>query len=264
MKDSFWKTFRGYFIGEFSDREAGEQGEGEAAEERILSSAVPYSVRNEPMLADPRLPNRRPLPLLRIPFLPARFDTSEEVEDDRGHKYQQRMLTYGLLSLFLFGVIFVFMEDPGGYVRQLTGKRTTLSWQGLGVYSSIVALVFFLVVLLLRYLALLNTAYLNTAKYTISEKSDIGFPPVSIIVPAYNEGKLLHSTVRSLLKIKYPQYEIVIVDDGSRDDTRAVAETLVGDYGNVHVKLVEKTNGGKATALNAGIQVKQLNTIRQY
>ena len=181
---------------------------------------------------------------MRRAFLPeARFD-QEELED-KGKKYRRRMLTYGLLSLFLFVVIYIFMEDPGGVLRTWTGKRTTLTWEGLGVYSSIVALVFFLVVLLLRYLALLNIAYLNTAKYTMSEKSAHGYPPVSIIVPAYNEGKLLTNTVRSLLKLNYPKFEIVVVDDGSKDDTRVVAHSLVGDYGHATVKLVEKTNGGK-------------------
>lgn len=257
MKDNFWIRLRNFFVEDTDEQSASSQTD----QGGYGSPNVPYSVKNEPVLAGTGFPRRRRLPMRRIPFLPMRFDKNEEEEEDRGRKYRRRMLTYGLLSLFLFGVVFVFMEDPGGYVRQMTGKRTTLTWQGLGVYSSIVALVFFLVVLLLRYIALLNVAYLNTAKYTISEKSAVGYPPVSIIVPAYNEGKLLKSTIRSLLKIDYPQYEIVIVDDGSKDDTRAIAQTLVGKYGRASVKLVEKPNGGKATALNAGIQVSQYNFV---
>lgn len=171
------------------------------------------------------------------------------------------MTTYGLLSLFLFGVIYLFMEDPGSILSQLTGKRTALTWQGLGVYSSIVALVFFLIILLLRYLALLNIAYLNTAKYTVSEKKAHGYPPVSIIVPAYNEGKLLETTVQSLLNLNYPLFEIIIVDDGSRDATRRIAHGLVGEYGHARVRLVEKPNGGKASALNAGIQMAEYDFV---
>jgi poly-beta-1,6 N-acetyl-D-glucosamine synthase len=100
-------------------------------------------------------------------------------------------------------------------------------------------------------------SYLNVARYTSSEdeESEIGTPPVSIIVPVYNESVLLRDTIQSLLQQDYPRYEIVIVDDGSTDDTRAIAHELVGDYGHVTVKLVEKPNGGKSTALNAGIQV---------
>ena len=132
------------------------------------------------------------------------------------------------------------------------------------VYSSIVALVLFLVILLFRYLSLMNLAYWNTAKHTVRTGHDTSFlPPISIIVPAYNEGKLLESTVQSLIGMDYPKYEIILVDDGSTDDTRAVANSLVGVYrgGQVEVRLVEKTNGGKSTALNAGVQVSNYDFL---
>ena len=44
-------------------------------------------------------------------------------------------------------------------------------------------------------------------------------PKISIIVPAYNEEKTITSTIQSLQKIDYPNYEIIIVDDGSTDQT---------------------------------------------
>jgi len=172
----------------------------------------------------------------------------------------RRILVYGAASLILFGIIYMFMEDPFGWILRWTDKPVSLSWSGLIVYSSIVALVLFLVILLFRYLSLMNMAYLNTTKHTIEEGHDVTFlPPISIIVPAYNEGKLLHSTVASLLEMDYPSFEILLVDDGSTDDTRATARELVGLYrkGRVEVRLVEKSNGGKATALNAGIQVSR-------
>ncbi|MEM8484165.1 MAG: glycosyltransferase family 2 protein [Bacteroidota bacterium] len=257
MKASFRNIFS-FLSGGNEDAKASEGEEVREDENkqdaRVPAFSAPYSQRTAVIPPDDWFPRRRQMPLVRKAFMPDDHSDADEVED-KGKKYRRRMLTYGLLSVFLFAVIYVFMEDPGGILRNWTGKRTTLTWEGLGVYSSIVALVFFLVVLLLRYLALLNIAYLNTAKYTISEKSAQGYPPVSIIVPAYNEGKLLTNTVRSLLKLNYPSFEIVVVDDGSKDDTRAVAHSLVGDYGHATVKLVEKTNGGKSTALNAGIQV---------
>ncbi|MBE2185789.1 MAG: glycosyltransferase [Rhodothermales bacterium] len=115
-------------------------------------------------------------------------------------------------------------------------------------------------VLLMRYFGLLVLSYLNTAKYTAETQEEAVFQPrISIIVPAYNEGKLIRNTIQSLLQQDYPEYEIIVVDDGSTDETRAVAREMVGSYpkpgGRVEVKLVEKTNGGKSTALNAGIQV---------
>lgn len=122
----------------------------------VSSMSVPYSQRTSIVPPDEMLPARRNLPLVRKAFLPV-VRPSDDVVEDKGKKYRRRMLTYGLVSLFLFAVIYGFMEDPGGLMRSWTGKRTTLTWEGLGVYSSIVALVFFLVVLLLRYLALLST-----------------------------------------------------------------------------------------------------------
>lgn len=178
---------------------------------------------------------------------------------------RRRIFIYGLLSLILFGIIYVFIKDPGDVIASMfNGWKTTLRWNGLIVYSSIVALVLFLSILLFRYLSLINMAYLNTTRRTVETGHDHTYlPPVSIIVPAYNEAKLLAGTVASLLEMDYPAFEIIVVDDGSTDETRAVAMSLVGKYrkGEVEVRLVEKSNGGKATALNAGIQVSRYDYV---
>lgn len=57
-------------------------------------------------------------------------------------------------------------------------------------------------------------------------------PPVSIVLPAYNEERSVVSSVRSLLKTSYPEYEIVVVNDGSSDRTR---EALIEAFGLVPV-----------------------------
>lgn len=195
----------------------------------------------------------------RIPFAPV------PRKDDHGSTktsgtYIRRIIVFGLLSAALFGIIWWFLNDPTGDLTRWFGRAPTLSASGLLVYSSIVALILFLMVLLMRYFGLLVLSYLNTAKYTAETQEEAVFQPrISIIVPAYNEGKLIRNTIQSLLQQDYPEYEIIVVDDGSTDETRAVAREMVGSYpkpgGRVEVKLVEKTNGGKSTALNAGIQV---------
>ena len=104
--------------------------------------------------------------------------------------------------------------------------------------------------------------------------------PISIIVPAYNEEITVTDTVKSLLMLDYNVYEIVVVDDGSTDDTskvmietfnmapvrmpiqiripcqreESVYETKIN---NVHVTLIRKKNGGKADALNMGINASR-------
>lgn len=103
--------------------------------------------------------------------------------------------------------------------------------------------------------------------------------PVSVLVPAYNEGAGIVAAVRAMMALRYPEHEVVVVDDGSSDDTFA---RLVEAFGlvevprvvpqdvptrttpdSVHVPsdgrtplvVVRKPNGGKTDALNVGINV---------
>lgn len=107
------------------------------------------------------------------------------------------------------------------------------------------------------------------------------YVPVSIIVPAYNEEVTICETIRSLLNLHYKIYEIIVVNDGSKDDTgELVAETfhlkqvnrpirkqipcedIVSIWegkgnGNIPITLVNKENGGKADSINMGINASQ-------
>lgn len=77
-------------------------------------------------------------------------------------------------------------------------------------------------------------------------------PLVSIIVPAYNEEVNAVSSLNNLLKQDYPNFNIIFVDDGSKDETyKRVCDALSQ---NDKVKIHTKPNGGKASALNYGIQ----------
>lgn len=106
------------------------------------------------------------------------------------------------------------------------------------------------------------------------------YVPVTIIVPAYNEELTVADTVRSLLALDYTTYEIIVVDDGSRDNT---SQALIDAFHmqpirrpirrqvpcqreefiytsleqKVPLTLVRKKNGGKADALNMGINLSQ-------
>ncbi len=76
-------------------------------------------------------------------------------------------------------------------------------------------------------------------------------PPVSVIIPAYNEEAGIAATVESLAASAYPDLEVVVVDDGSTDGTVRIVEALQTRIG--HLVLVQQANSGKARALNAGI-----------
>ena len=75
------------------------------------------------------------------------------------------------------------------------------------------------------------------------------FPLISILIPAYNEEKVIEKTIESALEIDYPKKEIIIIDDGSTDKTLLIARRFRRD----NVKVLHKENSGKATALNYGI-----------
>ena len=74
-------------------------------------------------------------------------------------------------------------------------------------------------------------------------------PLVSIIIPAYNEEKVIANTIESALEINYPNKDIIVVDDGSKDNTLQIAKR----YQDKGVKVLHKTNGGKASALNLAL-----------
>lgn len=110
-------------------------------------------------------------------------------------------------------------------------------------------------------------------------------PGISIVAPAYNEEGSIVENVRSLLSVHYPEYEIIIVNDGSKDDTlqklidaydlhevkfaineqidtqkvRGVYKSSNKAYASVRV--VDKENGGKADALNVGLNISTMPLI---
>lgn len=75
-------------------------------------------------------------------------------------------------------------------------------------------------------------------------------PLVSIVIPVYNGANYLGEAIESALAQTYPHTEIVVVNDGSRDDGQT--RTIARSYGN-RIRYFEKPNGGVATALNFGI-----------
>ncbi len=79
---------------------------------------------------------------------------------------------------------------------------------------------------------------------------------ISVVIPTYNRGHLVHKAIDSVLAQTYRDFEIVVVDDGSKDDTRQ----RVGRYGDA-VRYVRRENGGLSRARNTGIEAARHDWI---
>ncbi len=102
-------------------------------------------------------------------------------------------------------------------------------------------------------------------------------PPISILAPAYNESATVRESVRAMLLLRYPEFEVVVINDGSKDDTlrllieefhlyksarfsenRVASGPVRAIYESVDpipLVVIDKPNSGKAASLNAGINV---------
>lgn len=174
-------------------------------------------------------------------------DNREDVAEERNFEEEKirMMIISGVLTVIMLAVII------------FTLPFTVLSFDGLVVYATVLALILFLFSLLFRYASILILAYLYITKYTVEEYGDY-FPFISIMMPAYNEGVTLRDSVESLVNLDYPNYEVIIINDGSKDNTAEIGESMVGyqqgKYNKIKVSMITKPNGGKAKALNAGIR----------
>ena len=155
--------------------------------------------------------------------------------------------------------------------------NTTLLWV-------VVALALYTAAINTSYLILVTAAFLDLGRY----RSRIDFANydewfrdpnvqgVSVLIPAHNESASILTTLAAMAGLHYPDFEVIVIDDGSRDDTCAkivadlqmsavpllathqlptkatVTGTWVATRGNVTFTLVTTTGGGKADALNVG------------
>lgn len=83
----------------------------------------------------------------------------------------------------------------------------------------------------------------------MTRNASVGEPKVSVVIPAYNAGWCVARAIASVLEQGIDEIEVIVVDDGSTDDTAAV----VAGFGPP-VRLVQKSNGGMSSARNAGIR----------
>ena len=104
-------------------------------------------------------------------------------------------------------------------------------------------------------------------------------PPISVLVPAYNEETTIVATVHSILQLSYAEFEVIVINDGSKDQTLEVLKEAFGllpfpqayriqlqtqevraiyrSTRHPRLRVIDKVNGGKADSLNAGINASR-------
>ncbi len=85
------------------------------------------------------------------------------------------------------------------------------------------------------------------------------FPLVSIVIPAYNEEKNIAKTLKSLVNLNYPKnkLEIIVVNDGSKDNTKDLVEEFIAENKDFNINIINKENNGKGAALNDSLAISK-------
>ena len=84
---------------------------------------------------------------------------------------------------------------------------------------------------------------------------------ISIVIPLYNKQNSIAATLQSVFAQTYTNYEVIVVDDGSTDESFAVAKQVIGERLEVRGKVIQKANGGVCSARNRGIQEAKYDYI---
>jgi cellulose synthase/poly-beta-1,6-N-acetylglucosamine synthase-like glycosyltransferase len=142
------------------------------------------------------------------------------------------------------------------------------------VYVASINLIYFLL-MVIGYFTLRRAPYrLGDAERDALLRSPL-MPPVAVLAPAYNESATCRESVRAMLGLRYSNHEVIVINDGSKDDTLQVlidefrlyrsGRTPAGDLPSAAIRgvyesrdpirllVIDKENGGKADSLNAGI-----------
>jgi cellulose synthase/poly-beta-1,6-N-acetylglucosamine synthase-like glycosyltransferase/peptidoglycan/xylan/chitin deacetylase (PgdA/CDA1 family) len=143
-------------------------------------------------------------------------------------------------------------DAPVDGLQRAQGLALLWSMQAAGLVSSVAtgAMLPLILLSLMRALVVVVLARRHARQRSAAPGEVL--PPVSVIVPAYNEEAGIRATVESLIASRYPGLEIVVVDDGSTDRTAGIVEAMQA-AGAGNLVLVRQANGGKHAALNAGL-----------
>lgn len=232
---------------------------------------------------DPKLKN-----LFRTYFSPRLQTLCESAEPRPESESDQHSADRAYLIVLSILLVSSFLLVPTVFLvshRELLGELTLIPGLKLFVRDFNTYFAFYAIAVNFIYFALMGLSFVYVRRqkrsWQIKDRSFLFkprmLPSISIVAPAFNEARTIIENVNSLMNLSYPDYELIIVNDGSTDQTLA---TLQQEFGlkrvdRIYAKelqtkeikgiylsrnlpkliVVDKMNGGKADALNAGINV---------
>lgn len=241
---------------------------------KVIKSAV--KEREDLKIEFGKYLNKRLLRKCKIP----KYNISDKVKEEKKDMHLIIRLYLLLAASILFFPIIYLIR----YYNEL-GNKSWLEHISTYVVDFNYYLAYYSVAINCIYFSLLILSYINSSRQlNLWNLKNISFlfkrkilPGISIIAPAFNEEKTIIESTNSLLNLKYPDYNLIIVNDGSKDDTLNIliknyelvrvdyifeykisTMPIRGVYRNPSIPkllVIDKENGGKADSLNAGINI---------
>lgn len=209
----------------------------------------------------------------------------EELLRKREEKKEKNIINLLYSIMFVVAAVFPIIYLIRHF--EIIFSRTFFSQIKIYILDFNYYLAFYSITINLIYIALLILSFINVSKQmklwklkgiSLLFKKKM-LPGITIIAPAFNEEKTIIESCNSLLNLKYPDYELILVNDGSKDNTLDVlirsfdlkridflfdyklsTRPVRGVYVNRSIPkliVVDKENGGKADSLNAGINISR-------
>lgn len=206
---------------------------------------------------------------------------TEKIKKQPKREMSKIIFLYVILTVALFCVPVVFLcrYYPIDWSQDITVllTRYVIDFNYYLVYYSSAINLFYIVILFFSFVGIFRQVrYWRLKKMSFLFKSNI-LPSISIIAPAYCEELNIIESANSLLNLRYPEYELIIVNDGSSDNTlnalidyfelekvdfllsaKLKTQPVRGIYKSRNIPkltVVDKVNGGKADSLNVGINI---------
>jgi len=159
---------------------------------------------------------------------------------------------------FLKKIVFVFIMIIGLYLTYFSLENLQsiyIKTTSVFVEFGVLLIFAFTILIILRYLLLMFFSVIQTIKRTADEDfQSYKAGMISVIVPCYNEEDVVVASLKSIINQTYKNIEILVIDDGSTDNTYELAKQFSFDEGYRSLRVLSKKNGGKSRALNFGIK----------